>query len=81
MVVGAAFSGDGRFLLTGAQRKLLGPAEGLLALRDARAGRLLADLAGHVRSLPAIFCSPDGRLAISADTDGEIFGWRLPSGS
>lgn len=80
MVLDAAFSGDGRFLLTGAKRKLLAPAKGLLALRDARSGRPLADLAGHLQSVLAISCSPDGRLAISADADGEIFGWTLATG-
>jgi WD40 repeat protein len=76
-VLCAAFSGDGRRLLTGATRGFLAPADSLLTLRDARSGLRLANLAGHTRSVTAIACSASGRWAISADAAGELFAWAL----
>src|SRR5262249_48399950 len=66
----AAFSPDDRFLIT-ARYPMWGDAR-LLALRDGRSGRLLAELPGHERFVRGIAFSADSSLALSGGFNGEL---------
>lgn len=74
----AAFSPDGRFLITARYPETFRGDGRLLVLRDGRDGRLLADLPGHERSVRGIAFSPDGSSALSAGLNGELILWSLP---
>jgi hypothetical protein len=69
----AAFSPDGRFLLTGADQR-----RSALVLRDGRGGQTLAVLPNHRDPVTAVAFSLDSRFAASGDRAGKVFLWTLP---
>lgn len=70
----AAFSGDGRQVLTGDDA-------GVLRLWDAASGRLLRALPGPTPSaLVGILVRPDGRRAVGISRKGDLRVWSLPDG-
>jgi WD40 repeat protein len=73
----AAFSRDGRFLLTASDLATLDPRRGAIVLRDAASGRALARLPGHRDHPRAVAFSPDTRLAVTADRAGAVYLWSL----
>jgi WD40 repeat protein len=73
----AAFSLDGRFLLTASDLPADGPRRGAIVLRDAGSGRALARLPGHRDHPRAVAFSPDTRLAVTADRGGAVYLWSL----
>ncbi len=75
----AAFSPDDRFLITARYPESFRGDGRLLVLRDARTGRLLAELPGHARVVKGIAFSRDGSLAVSAGLNGELMLWTMPS--
>ncbi len=74
----AAFSPDGRFLITGRYPETFRGNGRLLVLRDGNTGRLLAELPGHEKFVRGIAFSPDGSSALSAGLHGELILWKLP---
>jgi hypothetical protein len=74
----AAFSPDGRFLITARYPETFRGDKRLMVLRDARTGRLLADLPGHENFVRGIAFSPDGSSALSGGLNGELFLWTMP---
>jgi WD40 repeat protein len=74
----AAFSPDGRLLITGRYPETFRGDRRLLVLRDALTGRLLAELPGHDRVVKGVAFSPDGLSALSAGLRGELILWTLP---
>jgi WD40 repeat protein len=77
--VGAvAFSRNGRLMLSGASTVLVSEDESktdLLCLWDLARGRLLRKFIGQAWEVSAVDLSPDGRLALSGDTEGTIKVW------
>jgi WD40 repeat protein len=73
----AAFSRDGRFLLTASDLPVLGARRNAVVLRDAASGRALARLPGHRDHPRAVAFSPDTRYAMSADRGGAVYLWTL----
>jgi WD40 repeat protein len=73
----AAFSRDGRFLLTASDLPPPGPRRGAIVLRDAQTGRALARLPGHRDHPRAVTFSPDTRFALTADRGGAVYLWTL----
>lgn len=70
----AAFSGDGREVLTGDEA-------GVLRLWDVASGRLLRQLPGATPSaLVGILVAPDGRRAVGISRKGDLRVWSLPEG-
>jgi WD40 repeat protein len=74
----AAFSPDGRFLITGRYPETFRGNGRLLMLRDGHTGRLLAELAGHEKFVTGIAFSPDSSSAISGGLNGELILWTIP---
>lgn len=74
----AAFSPDGRFLITARYPETFRGNGRLLVLRDGNTGRLLAELAGHEKVVTGIAFSPDGSSALSAGLHGELILWKMP---
>jgi WD40 repeat protein len=74
----AAFSPDGRFLITGRYAETFRGNGRLLVLRDGHTGRLLAELPGHEKVVRGIAFSPDGSSALSAGLHGELILWKIP---
>jgi hypothetical protein len=74
----AAFSPDDRFLITARYPETFRGDGRLLALRDGRTGRFLAELPGHERFVRGIAFSPDGSSAISGGLNGELLLWTMP---
>jgi WD40 repeat protein len=73
----AAFSRDGRFLLTASDLPPAGPRRGAIVLRDAQTGRAMARLPGHRDHPRAVAFSPDTRFALTADRGGAVYLWTL----
>lgn len=72
----AAFSSDGRLLLTGHQEQ---GAVGDLRVWDVAGRREVVRLKGHsMRGGEGTDISPDGRHAVSSSQDGTVRVWRLP---
>jgi WD40 repeat protein len=69
----AAFSRDGRLLLTGATDRLA-------RVWDAQSGRLLRIFQGHADSVTAVAFGPDGRQVFTGSADGTVRLWDLASG-
>lgn len=69
-----AFTPDGR--------RLLGNTSGGTSVRvwDAQTGEALAEFPGHERVV-ALQTTADGRLALSADSQGAVRLWRMPGGA
>jgi len=72
-VGGAAFSPDGKYILSA-------DARGVIKLWDTATGRWLRDFTGHSGAVAAVAFSPDGRLALSAGHDGTLRTWDVSSG-
>jgi len=64
----AAFSTDGRYLVTGRQN-------GKVQVWDARDGRLIGELGSHIGPVRGIVFIPDGRFLASASADGRVYLW------
>jgi WD40 repeat protein len=74
----AAFSPDGRFLITGRYVETFRGNRRLLVLRDGHTGRSLAELPGHEKFVTGIAFSPDGSSALTAGLHGELMLWKIP---
>lgn len=70
----AAFSGDGRHVLTGS-------ADGIVALWDVRDGRIVGRFVGHERYIAAVAVGPDGRHVLTASHDGTARLWDATTGA
>jgi WD40 repeat protein len=55
-----------------------GSADRTVRLWDTATGRELAQFTGHEGGVSRVAFSPDGRRAISSDTEGVIKLWQLP---
>jgi WD40 repeat protein/serine/threonine protein kinase len=64
----AAFSTDGRFLVTGR-------GSGKVQVWDARDGRYIGELGAHLGPIRGVVFSPDGRYLASASADGKVNLW------
>jgi WD40 repeat protein len=74
MVAAAAFSPDGRFILTGSW-------DGTARLWDAQTGAPLRTLAGHESLVSAAAFSPDGRFILTGSWDGTARLWDAQTGA
>jgi WD40 repeat protein len=67
-ILAIAFSGDGKYLLTGS-------ADHSAVLWDAESGRILAIYQGHSAAVSRVAISPDGQHVATGSTDGSIRLW------
>jgi WD40 repeat protein len=67
----AAFSSDGRWLVTGCF-------DGVVRLWDSRRGDLLTEFRGHTNVLQRVSFTPDDRRILSSSLDGTARLWTIP---
>ncbi len=73
LILGSAFSPDGRLHVTGSQ-------DGLAILREVPGGRVVHVLAGHKQDLRGVAFSPDSRLLATGAHDNRIKVWDVSTG-
>jgi len=77
---GAAFSPDGRVVLTGGGNFVRGGDDTSLRIWDVTTGKELRSMSGGAQVVWCVAFSPDGRQAISSGMDGIIRLWDVSSG-
>jgi WD40 repeat protein len=72
-VMSAAFSPDGKFVVTAS-------ADSTARLWDAKTGQLVAELRGHTAKVMSAAFSPDGKFVVTASLDGTARVWDAKEG-
>jgi len=73
IINGAAFSPDGKYIVTGSKDKTV-------RLWDAKTGQEVRRFVGHTDEVEEVSFSPDGKVIASASFDGTVRLWNIQTG-